>query len=293
MVQPLKKFKVYAALKPFEKANDPERRMWVGGIVSTGHLDKQDEEVVQTGLNFRPFLDSGWFNDNHGQRTADVLGYPTDARYVKKGEILPNGDMAEENGWYAEGYLCNTDEGRRIFALAQSLEDSPRQLGFSIEGGVDERDRRNRSRILRATVRNVAITHCPVNDKTRLTVQNIAKALSAGHAVGSGDLNQGPGDGGSLRPESLEGADDDEAPEEDDDLDPEGSEISKAEDFELEPISMDDLFEEWAPALNRASRAMSGSLTKAEAAIYVRDRHPHLTSAQVREILDLAGGTPR
>jgi hypothetical protein len=178
--------------------------MRVGGVVSTQDLDRQQEVVVQDGLDFSPFLAHGWFNDNHGQKTVDVLGYPTAAYQVTKGAMLPNGRRADKKGWWTEGYLLNTDEGRRVYDLCAALQKTggERRLGFSIEGKVLRRDKDDNSRIVAAEVRNVAITHCPVNTSTEMIA--LAKALSAGHTVGS---EAGATDSGfALRTESLDGS---------------------------------------------------------------------------------------
>ena len=194
-------FKFHIPITAWEKSDD-DNPMRIGGIVSTGSLDRQQERVVQDGLNFSPFLSHGWFNDNHGQKTTDVLGYPTEARRVQKGDTLPNGQTSTHDGWWAEGYLVNTDEGRKVYALARSLNKSPngRGLGFSIEGKVGGRDQKNHARITSADVHNVAITHVPVNTDTAMQV--LAKALMAGQDIENPGVS--PGSGFALREESLD-----------------------------------------------------------------------------------------
>ncbi len=194
-------FCVFAPLKTFTKSDGGEPKMWVGGIVSTDDLDQQDEVVVADGLDFKSvFLARGWFNDNHKQGTTDVLGYPTDAIRVKPGDALPDGGVSDVNGWWAEGYLLETEKGRAVHELCHALQGTPRQLGFSIEGKITQR---GKNTVKSAVVHNVAITHCPV--QTRSYMVALAKALTAGTAVASGDMNQGPGDGSALRTESLDG----------------------------------------------------------------------------------------
>ena len=196
-------FKIHVPLEAFEKGDDPDgNTMRIGGIVSTDSLDKEQEEIVQEGLDFNPFLNEGWFNDNHSKETTGVVGYPTSAVYVQKGQKLPTGKRARTNGWWADGYLLNTPKGRELFGLARSLESTPRRLGFSIEGKVGQRDPRNSKRILKGTVRNVAVTHCPINTDTELFA--FAKALTAGSAVSNPGAS--PGEGFPLRAESLEGS---------------------------------------------------------------------------------------
>jgi len=280
-------FRVHAQLTAWK--SEGEFPMRIGGIVTTDQLDKQGEEIVQTGLDFRPFLQSGWYNDNHGQRTSDVLGYPTDALYVRKGSMLPNGQIAENNGWWAEGYLLNTTEGRKVWDLCQAAGSLPgeRRLGFSIEGKIGERDKRKPSRILTAMVRNVAVTHCPVNTGTGM--EALVKALVAGSAIEASDASSVPGDGFPLRTESLDGVDRDEETEDEDDI------AVKAEvdqDFLIKPMSEMDVLAGWIPALNVAHKRIlpNERMTKAEARIIVRSQRPGLSEREIDEIVNRAAG---
>ena len=136
------------------KADDPtiEDTRPIGGYCSTETLDRQQEVVVAQGLNFDEFVAHGFFNDNHKQDTAAVLGAPR---------------LAELRGnrWWTEGNLIKGyPQADKVWALAKALRDNPavdRKLGFSIEGSVTTRGAGNR--ILSAKVRHVAITNSPVN----------------------------------------------------------------------------------------------------------------------------------
>lgn len=217
-------FRFYAPATFFEKADAAEgQRLRIRGICTTDDLDKDQERVLADGLDFGLFGKSGWFNDNHSKSTADVVGYPDPQKFAhkfKKGAKLPDGTVAKSNGWWTEGYLVG-DRGRAIFSLAKELADTGRQLGFSIEGKVDRRADGGKT-IAKAVVRNVAVTHCPVNPYTGL--QALAKSLADGRlggadnraetsqvskalAVGNAIANPGaaPGQGFALRQESLEG----------------------------------------------------------------------------------------
>lgn len=139
-------------------ANGQEEQRSIGGFCSTEDLDRQDEVVVAKGLDFSEFVNFGWFNDNHRQGTADKLGYPTLAE-LRKGR------------WWTEGNLvAGYPLADQIWMLAKALAKSsaPRRLGFSIEGKVLERDHGNR--ILKAKIRNVAITGDPVNTSCQWSV---------------------------------------------------------------------------------------------------------------------------
>lgn len=143
---------------------DVETTRPIGGWCSTEGLDRQDEVVVARGLDFSEFVSFGYFNDNHKQNTGAVLGYPRVARL-------------EKSRWWTEGnLLVDYPPADEVWRLAKALAKSgaPRNLGFSIEGKVLERDGGNR--IVRAKVRNVAITNAPVN--TECTWGILSKAFA-------------------------------------------------------------------------------------------------------------------
>lgn len=185
------KFNFEIEFETFEKAGAPagrERR--IGGIVSTDDLDQQQETLIQEGLDFAPFLKSGWFNDNHSKDTGSAIGYPELAEL----RGLPGG----RKGWYVEGYLLKgTQRADEIWQLATALErsGSGRRLGFSVEGSILERDPSDPRKVRKAIVREVAITRVPVNDQTDLRV--LAKSLSVGTPAA-------PGNAAALQQESLE-----------------------------------------------------------------------------------------
>jgi hypothetical protein len=201
--EPANDFQVFARIAAWEKseAEADGSKMGIGGIVSTEGLDRQSERVLADGLDFSEFLSYGWFNDNHGQSANDILGYPTSVKRVKPGDVLPNGETCRVHGWWAEGYLLNTKKGRECWENIHALHGTPRGIGFSIEGKVFSR--KGNGIVARAGVRNVAITHVPVNAQTFALA--LAKALTAGSAIASGDIGTGAGDGGALRAESLDG----------------------------------------------------------------------------------------
>jgi len=178
----------------FLKSEGRDDGKWhIGGFASTGEEDRQGEEVLQKGLDFSEFIQFGWYNDNHQQHAAAGIGIPELAEY-KKGQ-----------GWYTEGYLLkNVSRAVEVYNLAKALEaEAPhRHLGFSIEGKILER---LGNKIVKAIIRNVAITGSPVNTSCSwgLVAKSFAdditaKALTVGHA-------RVPESGGRiLVPEDLE-----------------------------------------------------------------------------------------
>lgn len=167
---------VVEILKSEAAEEDADSRR-IGGYCSTEHLDRQKEVVLQKGLVFADFIDFGYFNDNHNQATAALVGVPETAEYH------------HGKGWYTTGHLLKGyPRAEELWALAKSLEGTRRRLGFSIEGKVTER---SGNKILKATIRNVAVTNCPVNPNC--TWEALAKsfdaegvverAMSVGHAI--------------------------------------------------------------------------------------------------------------
>jgi hypothetical protein len=186
-------------LEFFQKGDDQDpysRR--IRGFVTTEHPDRDGEIVLQDGLDFSDFLKYGHFNDNRGQKTRDMLGWPisVERKRTADGRV----------GHYVEGYLIRGWEpAEEVWRLGQALQTAkaPRRLGFSVEGKIDQRGEQNGlPTVVRARVRNVAITSQPVNPYTGLDL--VTKALMAGNAIGA--PAPVPGEGFPLRQESLEGS---------------------------------------------------------------------------------------
>lgn len=197
MRNPDDRFRFEIECDVLEKARpDGSTGRFIGGFVSTDHMDRQGETLIQKGLDFSPFLERGWFNDNHDSATDALVGYPTMAEMRKAGD----GHM----GWYVEGELLEgAPRADRLWALAQSLSKSgKRKLGFSVEGKILDRDPRNPKAVRKAEVHEVAITRCPVNTRTSLEVLAKSLAVGEGSAV-AGDTT--PGSAKPLQPEALEG----------------------------------------------------------------------------------------
>lgn len=200
-------FRIHAPIYAFEKAGAPEgQRRRIGGLITTDSKDRENEVVLQEGLDFSEFLHHGWFNDNHMKGMDGVIGEPdpSSLRFVKKGQVMPNGAPAPANGHWAEGWLYEGDpRADMVWGKIGALTKSPtgRKFGFSIEGKILER---SPGKIAQALVRNVAVTHCPVNTDTSLVA--LAKALRgidepespieelAEEGVYYGDASVGPGE---------------------------------------------------------------------------------------------------
>lgn len=143
----------------------------IRGYCSTERRDRQDEVLLQRGLDFGDFVQFGFFNDNHAQETGAQIGVP---------------ELAEHHpgkGWYTEGWLLKSPRAQRVYELAKALAGTKRKLGFSVEGKIEKREG---SVVHKAKIRHVAITHCPVNPDCTWDI--VAKALTAG-GTGAGSAN--------------------------------------------------------------------------------------------------------
>jgi len=166
----------------------------IKGYASTPEEDRQGETMMHKGLDITNFLNHGFFNYDHDN--SQILGYPLPPTRV------------DEIGMYVEGTLLKGVEmADRMWNLALSLRKSraPRNVGFSVEGKIIQREG---TRILKAKIYNVAITTNPVNTnctwdaivKSFQGDYNLDKSLDAGHAINPLEM-----DGGSVfREEDLE-----------------------------------------------------------------------------------------
>lgn len=261
----------------FEKSDAPEgKKRRIAGIISTETRDRQNEVVLQKGLDFNPFLTGGWYNDNHSKDTDGIVGYPDSVKQFKKGSSLPNGEVAQTNLTWAEGYLLEGhDRSDRLWKLGCSLQKSggDRRLGFSIEGSVEKRTGDDRKTIAKARVRNVALTNCPVNTDTRLEV--LAKSIVAVAQTNDDELEQaikalsvGSGTPGEapMGPRSGEGA----------------GEILAVEDLERDKKDLKKISSKAAGDKDEKKR----KLNKAEAVLWLHERMPHVSAQTLGRIVD-------
>ena len=140
----------------------------IGGIISTELKDQQGGTVLQGGIDWDYFLKHGWFNYEHKAGPDNVLGHP---------EIVETITHNDQPATRVEGVLyLHKARAKEIWETAQAMQkaSTKRRLGFSVEGQVLGRDKKN---IIKAKVLNVAITAHPVNPDARLEV--LARSFSA------------------------------------------------------------------------------------------------------------------
>jgi hypothetical protein len=145
-----------------EKSGESGELM-IRGIASSLAVDSDGESLDPSGFDYTPLLETGFFNWNHQAQKSPgaILGRPTMAR------------ITEDNQFYVEGRLYKgLEDAQKLYQLAEVLEneDPDRRLGFSIEGQATQRDPLNKKKVLKARITGVAITHCPKNPNTLLSI---------------------------------------------------------------------------------------------------------------------------
>ena len=262
----------------FEKAGAPPgKQLRNRGIISTEHRDFQGELVKQGGLDFGPILAGrGWLNDGHDPRAGSELGVPERIYRV----TVPGPDGRPIQATAMEGYLLDTPRGRAIWENSRALKGTGRSLGFSVEGGVQERDPLDSKTVTRAIVKQIAITRVPVNPHTNLepiekSLDGVMRAVWA-KAMSVGYPTQTPGMGapGAITPTV-----------------PQGWIHPTVQVFGGVPFDWAKFNETGSSrAAVRAGRP-SRKLTKGEAEQVIRARLPAASPAQVRALLTRAATT--
>lgn len=141
----------------------PNGELSIKGIASSQAEDSDGEFLDPSGFDFQPLLKTGYFNWNHQAQKSPgaILGRPTSAH------------ITANNEFYVEGVLYKgLEDAQKLYDLAVVLEneDPTRRLGFSIEGTATERDPVNPKRVRKARITGIAITHCPKNPNTLLSI---------------------------------------------------------------------------------------------------------------------------
>lgn len=261
-----------------DKSAPPGRQRRFGGLITTDGKDRQKEVILQKGLDFQPFLDHGWFNDNHSKETDGIVGFPdkNSLAYYQKGEELPDGKNAPNNGHWAEGYMLENERGLKLWDTAQSLAKAggDRRLGFSVEGGIQKRMGKDNKIIAKASVKNVALTNCPVNVDTRL--ETLAKSMAAVQAAF---------DNGVTSPEELwkalgMGTATGGVPSQ-----PAGPQQGETAGQVLSPESLEEKKRKDKGAVGAAAKK---SLTDVECVELVKARFPHASLQTIGRIVDAA-----
>lgn len=147
------------------------------GISTTPDTDLQGQRMRQEGIDFKPLLESGFFNWNHMERPGDLLGEPFDAKLVE----MEN----DELGLEVVGMLYeDVEDADDLWRLMKALEKNPnakRRIGWSVQGDVN--DLRGDD-IYKSTVDQLALTHEPVNPYTWAKLyKSLTRSMSTTNAA--------------------------------------------------------------------------------------------------------------
>lgn len=151
--------------------DEDDNKIKIGGIISSDIKDQQGDVLLQDGMDWSYFLKRGYFNWEHQQGPENILGVPEKVEMV---------NIDGKKATKVEGYLLlNTPKAKEVYTAIKAINDSKldRQIGFSVEGQILERDKLNPKIVKRAKILNVSITAHPVNPDAKLEL--LARSLMA------------------------------------------------------------------------------------------------------------------
>lgn len=153
-----------------------ERKHLIHGIAATEARDKHDEEMVLSGMDFKPYLASGHLNDDHMPGEQHILGKPVDAKIVEDAGELKKGLRGP--AFYHVCELYDTEPGRAAWDnMRAERHDPKRQRGYSVEGAINET---RGPKLLKTLVEDVALTRKPANTET---FASLVKSLATNTAT--------------------------------------------------------------------------------------------------------------
>ena len=161
-------FSLYTTLD-IEKGKDNPDKVKIGGIISSDTNDQEGDVLLQEGMDWSYFLERGYFNYEHQQGPENILGVPDKVELV---------DMNGKKATKVEGFLLmDTPKAKDVYQSIKAVAKAGlnRQIGFSVEGQVIERDLENPKIVKRAKILNVSITAHPVNPDAKLEL--LARSL--------------------------------------------------------------------------------------------------------------------
>lgn len=161
-----KPFNAFVPVDTVEKSGDDDNTYLVKGYASTGKVDLQQEQIDPRGIDASYLVSDGWIDYEHD--TDQVIGVPTTNTHV------------DSKGLFLEAKLFkNMPQVQDIIKLYHNIKDNhlSRNLGFSIEGNVIERDEDDDSIIRQVQITGVAVTKNPAN--TDATWELVTKSLTS------------------------------------------------------------------------------------------------------------------
>ncbi|MEC0169906.1 hypothetical protein [Paenibacillus graminis] len=158
----------------------------VQGVISSDDEDEQADSISPEGMDTAYFLSKGWIKWEHGNAPNQFIGEPVE---VKIGQFDHPSLNKSVNGVFVKGRLfANRDLAMQAVVAIEDLQksQSSRRVGWSIEGGVVERDRQT-GKIIKSVLRNVVLTMNPVNT---MTYAELVKSFTKGDGLPMGDNQQ-------------------------------------------------------------------------------------------------------
>lgn len=159
-----KPFNVYVPIDTVEKSGDDDNTYTIRGYASDGKRDLQGESIDPSGIDASYLISDGFVDYEHD--LDQVIGVPTKNTHV------------DSKGLFLEAKLFkNMPQVQDIIKLYHNIKDNniDRNLGFSIEGNVIERDEDDESIIRQVQITGVAVTKNPAN--TDATWELVTKSL--------------------------------------------------------------------------------------------------------------------
>ncbi|URJ36601.1 hypothetical protein MF625_001020 [Paenibacillus polymyxa] len=148
----------------------------VQGIISSDDTDEQADSITPDGMDTSYFLSKGWIKWEHGNDPDQFIGEPETVHVGKFNHPTLNKSV---NGVFIKGRLyANREMSLKAVVAIEDLQKShsTRRVGWSIEGGVVERDRQT-GKIIKSVLRNVVLTMNPVNT---MTYAELVKSFTKG-----------------------------------------------------------------------------------------------------------------
>ncbi|WP_025684566.1 hypothetical protein [Paenibacillus maysiensis] len=137
----------------------------VQGIISSDDTDAQADSISPDGMDTSYFLEKGWIKWEHGNNPDQFIGEPEAVHVGKFNHPTLNKSV---NGVFIKGRLyANREMSLKAVVAIEDLQKShsTRRVGWSIEGGVVERDRVT-GKVIKSVLRNVVLTMNPINTMT-------------------------------------------------------------------------------------------------------------------------------
>lgn len=152
----------------FERKSDTGK-YYVSGYASLPTVDAEQEKIISKGIDFKDFINHGYFNWDHSHRPEDIVALP-----IEKGCFI------DKKGFFVSGKMLETPTAKNLITLYNTLKQSEKNLlGMSIEGKVLKRNDRDPRIIEKAQVKWIAITPRAINRDTIKSFQIFAKSFVA------------------------------------------------------------------------------------------------------------------